>query len=109
MAHKLNLTSDSVAFYLLNSFDTQQQFINTIREFVIQNETGQKRLLLVQCDLSDKYSTQSFDLISCARHCVIEQCKQNLASLDNCFIVLLLNLQHDNIKLFSGEFRLGSF
>ena len=103
IATKLDLTTDSVDFYLLNSFDTQQQFINMISEFLSQNRACRKRMLLVQCDLSDKYSTQSFDLISCARHCVIEQCKQRLNSLDNCFIVFLLNLQHENIRIFSGK------
>jgi hypothetical protein len=107
IADQLGSKIDFVEFCLLNSFDTQQQFISLIKEFLnaspAQAETKQKRLLLIQCDLSDKYSSQSFDLISCARHSVIEICKQKLSSIDNCYIVLLLNLQHDNIKLFSGK------
>jgi hypothetical protein len=113
MAFKLGSNQGLVDFYLLNSFDTQHQFVNTVKDFIVQESTSsskmceqRRRILLIQCDLSEKYTTQSFDLISCARYCLIELCKQTLASLENCFIVLLLNLQHDNIKLFSGKLRL---
>lgn len=86
---------DEICF--LKSFDTQLQFEKKIDEFLVSNQ----RVLLIQGDLEHKNSA---DLISCARHTVVERFKQ--MQTVNKFIFVLINLPKESVKNFIG-YQLG--
>lgn len=110
LALKLNLTPENnFSSCLLQSFDTQQQFKSKIKQF-IQNASSDKQqinLFIIQTDFSKKNSS---DLISCARHSIVDEISESVkldaSALDNCFIILVINLTRENLKNFVG-FQVG--
>ncbi len=107
-AKRVNIknTDKSLATCLLQSFETQQQFMLKVKSFFNEsNETNEPRLLVIQCDFGKKYDG---DLLSCARHTIVEQLKEFAASrpIGNHFVLLLIALAKENSKKFIG-FQVG--
>ncbi len=123
-----NVIKENFSSCLLNSFDTQQQFINKLREFLYSDSTtlaatnneetmdvdpylnetdvkqvGLKRLLVIQIDLTID-TKHVFDLIACSRHVIVEECKTaiKLKKMANTFICLVINIPRENCSQFIG-------
>ena len=92
---------------LLQSFETQQQFLLKVKNFLNDGGSGslKPRLLVIQCNFDKKYDD---DLLSCARYTIVEQFKEfsrnNAESeqANNNFIMLLITLAKENSKKFIG-------
>lgn len=98
-----SLNIDQTDVCLLQSFDTQQQFLNKLKQFY-SKPSDQKNLLLIQSDMNLKYSS---DLIACARHHIAESFKsqdKNLSS--NFYVCLLILIPKESISNFIG-FQFG--
>lgn len=106
---KLNVDQENFSSCLLQSFDTQQQFKSKVKSF-ITNSAADKHansILIIQTDFSKKNSS---DLISCARHSIVDEISEAVKAdstiLDNCYIILVINLTRENLKNFVG-FQVG--
>ncbi len=94
----------SIEFCLLESFDTEKQFVNRLESFtsVSNNADNKKHVLLMQGDMDTKYS---HDLISCVRYQLVEHMK-SLANAENYLICLIVRMPKENVKNFIG-YQLG--
>ncbi len=95
----------SVEACLLESFDTEKQFVSKLESFTSgshSRSSQKKHLLLLQGDMDTKYS---HDLISCVRYQLVEHMK-SLSGAENYLICLLVRMPKDNVKSFIG-FQLG--
>ncbi len=74
----------------LLSFDTQQQFIQVLKEFYEANaENGSdKNVLIVQCDCAHFYQ----DLINCARFTIIDEFSKHTLLNTNFSIILVVQI-----------------
>ncbi|XP_022797655.1 E3 ubiquitin-protein ligase rnf213-alpha-like isoform X3 [Stylophora pistillata] len=72
IAAAVQLPPNSVKCASLQQFQTEQQFLNCIGRDFWSMLGGRESLLIVQCD-SGK---QMLDLTACARHLLIEECKE---------------------------------
>ncbi|XP_067673877.1 E3 ubiquitin-protein ligase rnf213-alpha-like [Haliotis asinina] len=68
LGRHLTLTPNNIILLTLQSFDTEQQFAQQIKNFVQRSEEGQK-LLLVQCGSGDRNQS----LIRSAQYCVLDE------------------------------------
>ncbi|XP_046556283.1 E3 ubiquitin-protein ligase rnf213-alpha-like [Haliotis rubra] len=68
LGRHLNVTPNNIILLTLQSFDTEQQFAQQIKNFVQRSEEGQK-LLLVQCGSGDRNQS----LIRSAQYCVLDE------------------------------------
>lgn len=87
---------------LLQSFETQQQFVNKVRTFLNERSTGAaKRCLFVQCDFSKTYEAE---LLSCVRYTIVEQMNEALktSTLDNTYVILIILLARESSNKFIG-------
>jgi hypothetical protein len=110
LASRLNVNSEkNFQSCLLQSFDTQQQFKSKIKSFLTYKtaDNQSSNLLIIQTDFSKKNSS---DLISCARHSIVDEIsecvKLDSTILENCYIVLIINLTRESLKNFVG-FQVG--
>ena len=89
---------------LLESFDTQQQFLGKLKSFmsIISQTTVKKNVLFIQGDMNTRYS---HDLISCVRYQLVELVK-TLIGNENYLICLIVRIPKENVKNFIG-FQLG--
>lgn len=109
LAAGLKINENNFSSCLLQSFDTQQQFKSKIKNFLINNSTNKQlpSVLIIQTDFSKKNSS---DLVSCARHSIVDEISElikiNSTILDNSYIILVINLTRENLKNFIG-FQVG--
>jgi hypothetical protein len=113
------LAVDSVDACLLESFDTQQQFLGKLKSFVssltaapsssqASGNNLRPHVLLIQGDMDTKYS---HDLISCVRYQLVELVKSLLTENDGSenhpyLICLVVRMPKENVRNFIG-FQLG--
>lgn len=94
---------------LLNTFDTQIQFIERIRHYLFKSQSlssTQKSLMLVQIELARRYDN---DLLSCVRHLTVDIFKEYRIAkqlCSNAFIAILVIVPRENVRNVSG-FQLG--
>lgn len=102
---KSQLSLETLDVCLLDSFDTQQQFLGKLKEFTSNAATlsasDKKSMLLIQGDMTTKYS---HDLISCVRYQLVELIKSQKTS--QYLICLIVRLPKENVRSFIG-FQLG--
>ena len=130
-----NKIKENFSSCMLNAFDTQQQFINRLREFlfssssaaltcssandaendpyamnvdssendVLPSNASKLRLFIIQIDLT-RDTRHIFDLISCTRHVIVEECKNAIKNkrISNTFICLVINIPRENCSQFIG-------
>ena len=65
----------------LLSFDTQQQFVEVLREFYKPKDEKSRNVLIIQCDCGHFYE----DLINCARYTIIDECSKYLIERNSQF------------------------
>ena len=92
---------------LLNSFETQIQFIERLREYFAKTSgSTSKSLLLVQIEIAHRYDN---DLLSCVRHLTVELRKELIAANklnSNAFIALIVMVPRENVRTVCG-FQFG--
>lgn len=96
---------------LLNTFDTQTQFVERVRNYYVTSEASlltptQKSLMLVQIELARRYDN---DLLSCVRHLIVDIRKEFKAARRLCsnpYIAILVIVPRENVRNVSG-FQLG--
>ena len=88
----------------LNSFDTQLQFETKVKNFFQLEKIQKKRILIVQSDLNDQNNS---DLVSCARHVIVET-RKNFANTSTNLIFLLISIPIEKVENFIG-FQLSSW
>jgi len=95
-----SLRPANLEFCILKSFDTMLQFSSRIKHFLDQPHTTAS-YLFIQTDLS--HDNNASDLISCARHAIVENFKGSTTTTDsNLFIVLLINVPKEHVAKFIG-------
>lgn len=91
---------------LLNSFDTQIQFVEKLREFFAKTLHLNRSLLLIQVELNQRYDN---DLLACVRHLIVETKKElKLCAGINkdAHIALVVMVPRENVRNVSG-FQFG--
>ena len=97
---------------LLNSFDTQIQFVERVRTYLANTNVVSSplkkdySLLLIQVELNQRYDN---DLLACVRHLIVETIKElNLTGNVNrvALIGLIVMVPRENVRNVSG-FQFG--
>lgn len=107
---RIKLEIELVDICLLNTFDTQIQFIERVTNYFLKSSQSlnptQKSLMLVQIELTQRYDN---DLLSNVRHLVVDICKEHkFAQLfPNAFIAIVVIVPRENVRNVSG-FQLGT-
>ncbi|CAH3163087.1 unnamed protein product, partial [Porites evermanni] len=78
IAEAAGLPEGCVKCVSLQQFQTEQQFCNCIGREFFAILGGREGLLIVQCDSTDR----TLDLVACARHLLIEECRETEKELD---------------------------
>ncbi len=93
-----DLNLNSIDICLLNSFDTQQQFLNKFKHFFSFSSPDKKNMLLIEADIDEKYS---LDLISCVRYQLIEMIK-TIDNHQDYLVCLVIRINKETVKNFIG-------
>jgi energy-coupling factor transporter ATP-binding protein EcfA2 len=98
-----SLGFDSVQRCLVNTFDTQLQFIDRLKSFL---GSFSNRLLLLQIEINSKYDN---DLLACVRHLIVETIREwdwkrweTRAAEQRVAIALVVLVPRENVKILTG-------